>query len=321
MKSIKKFGTSLIGIIMAGAILITFHNLTVQEGMTYVQMAYHIYQRVGEQGAGCFLDLNECVKTQNSTYQPPVTHSNSNSSTPATNTSQSSSVAVSTPSSESSQPSTPVNNTPPPTTPTSATVPQLARFTATTVDKVSMLSTLNSIPIVSAYDTSVPYKRAEWKHWSNVANDCWTSREEALALQSTKANYISKDKQSTDKAKACGISTGEWKDPYSNVVETDPKLLDSDHTVALAFAHRAGGHAWSKAQKEAFANDLEHLVITTQKQNRAKSDKGPSEWLPQDSKAHCDYAKIFTQTIKKYNLNLTQADKSALEQALNTCVN
>ena len=74
-----------------------------------------------------------------------------------------------------------------------------------------------------------------------------------------------------------------------------------------------------KQKKQDYANDFDHLVATTAKENRTKGDKGPSEWMPESSK--CEYAKVYTHIVKKYNLNLNKADKDTLEKALNSCSN
>ena len=41
--------------------------------------------------------------------------------------------------------------------------------------------------------------------------------------------------------------------------------------------------------------------------------------MPESSK--CEYAKVYTYIVKKYNLNLNKADKDTLEKALNSCSN
>lgn len=189
------------------------------------------------------------------------------------------------------------------------------------ISKTDSLNELNSIPIVKAYN-KVKYKRTEWKHWISYETPCWTTREEALDRQAEKGSitYLDKnDNETKDKSKACSIKSGTWHDPYSNEVVNDPTKLDIDHTGALSWTAKAGGQEWDKKKKQDYANDFDHLVVTTAKQNRTKGDKGPSEWMPELSK--CEYAKVYTHIVKKYNLNLIQADKDALESALNSCSN
>lgn len=184
-------------------------------------------------------------------------------------------------------------------------------------------SKLNSLNVVQEYDNNIKYKRTEWKHWINVpGSSCWTTREEALYLQAVPDSVIlldKNDKETKDKSKACSIKSGKWEDPYTNEVIKDPTKTDVDHTSALAATARAGGQSWDKQKKQDFANDLDHLIVTSQKANRQKSDKTPSEWMPEDKSSWCDYSKTYINILVKYNLNISQADKDVLNNVLSTC--
>ena len=187
------------------------------------------------------------------------------------------------------------------------------------MSKADALNELNSIPIVASYNKA-KYKRTEWKHWISYETPCWTTREEVLDRQAEKGSvtYLDKDdKETKDKSKACSIKSGVWIDPYSKEKVEDPTKLDIDHTGALSWTAKAGGQEWDKQKKQDYANDFDHLVATTAKENRTKGDKGPSEWMPESSK--CEYAKVYTHIVKKYKLNLNKADKDTLEKALNSC--
>ena len=187
------------------------------------------------------------------------------------------------------------------------------------MSKADALNELNSIPIVASYNKA-KYKRTEWKHWISYETPCWTTREEVLDRQAEKGSvtYLDKDdKETKDKSKACSIKSGVWIDPYSKETIKDPTKLDIDHTGALSWTAKAGGQEWDKQKKQDYANDFDHLVATTAKENRTKGDKGPSEWMPESSK--CEYAKVYTHIVKKYKLNLNKADKDTLEKALNSC--
>ncbi len=188
--------------------------------------------------------------------------------------------------------------------------------------KTDLTNKLNSLNVVPEYK-KVPYKRTEWKHWINInGSSCWTIREEALFNQAEKNSIVLLDKdnkETKDKNNACSIKSGKWKDPYTNEIISNPAKTDVDHTSALAATARAGGQSWDKAKKEAFANDLDHLVVTSQKANRQKGDKTPSEWLPENKKSWCMYAKIYINILNKYNLNVSQKDKDTLINIINTC--
>lgn len=188
--------------------------------------------------------------------------------------------------------------------------------------KTDLTNKLNSLNVVSEYK-KVPYKRTEWKHWINInGSSCWTIREEALFNQAEKNSIVLLDKdnkETKDKNNACSIKSGKWKDPYTNEIISNPSKTDVDHTSALSATAKAGGQSWDKAKKEAFANDLDHLIVTSQKANRQKGDKTPSEWLPENQKSWCMYAKIYINILHKYNLNVSQKDKDTLMNIINTC--
>ena len=189
--------------------------------------------------------------------------------------------------------------------------------------KEDLINKLNSLNVVPEYNKKVLYKRTEWKHWINInGSTCWTIREEALFNQAEKSSIVLLDKnnkETKDKKNACSIKSGKWKDPYTNEVITNPAKTDVDHTSALAATARAGGQDWDKNKKEAFANDLDHLIVTSQKANRQKGDKTPSEWLPENKKSWCMYAKVYINILHKYNLNVSQKDKDTLMNIINTC--
>ncbi len=73
----------------------------------------------------------------------------------------------------------------------------------------------------------------------------------------------------------CDVVAGRWVDIYTGSVFTDPSLLDVDHMVPLADAHRSGGAVWDAARKAVYANDLalaDALIAVSASANRSKSD-------------------------------------------------
>lgn len=170
---------------------------------------------------------------------------------------------------------------------------------------------------------NVDYKRSDWKHWIPYGkNACWNTREEALSQQAVEDSvvYLDKNKkETTDKSKACYIAKGKWIDVWTGEEYTNPKDLDVDHTFPLGAIAEMGGQKYDKKTKGKIANDLEHLVVTSAKLNRAKGKKRPEEFMPPKNK--CEYAKIYINIAEKYNLKITQKDKEVLNNALNTCQN
>lgn len=192
----------------------------------------------------------------------------------------------------------------------------------TLISKVESYKQLDSLKVVKEYDKNVKYNRKDWEHWKNYGSSCWNIREEVLYRQAEPNSIIllDKNKQITkNKAKACSIKSGKWKDPYSDEIMTKPQQVDVDHTVALGAVSKAGGNSFSKDIKGKYANDFDVLVATSAKQNRAKGAKTPSQWMPPNKKSHCEYAKTYINISKKYNLSLTEKDKKVLKKALSTC--
>lgn len=152
------------------------------------------------------------------------------------------------------------------------------------------------------------YRRSEWKHW--IGEPCDT-RKRVLRDQGIDVKVVERPR--------CQIVSGRWKDPYSNREFTDPTRLDIDHVIPLGYAARHGGQGWSAAKKEKFANDVTQLLAVDASENRSKSDKGPSEYLPPNKDFHCKYAKIWVSTARKYDVSVTATDMESLTRALKTC--
>lgn len=187
--------------------------------------------------------------------------------------------------------------------------------------KERSIEILNTLNVVEEYN-KVKYSRKDWKHWEPFNSNCWSAREEALYQQALPDTIVllNKDKEETNnKDEACYIQSGKWYDKNSGVTFTDPKDLDVDHTPALKAASQAGGNEFTTEMKMQYANDLDVLIVTSAKENRSKGAKTPSQWMPSRKEAHCDYAKVYVNALKKYNLNITQSDKDALYNALVGC--
>ncbi len=91
-----------------------------------------------------------------------------------------------------------------------------------------------------------------------------------------------------------------------------------DHLVAVAEAHRSGGHAWERARKEAFYLDTDNLYVLSGSVNTRKSDKDPSEWTP--AVGTCRYAREWVAVKTEWGLSVDASEKQALSRMLNTCL-
>jgi len=172
-------------------------------------------------------------------------------------------------------------------------------------DRDKYIATLETLKEGS--QEKVDYKRSEWKHW--IGNPCDT-RETVLKNQGKNVK--------TD-SKTCKALSGTWVEPYANETFTDASKLDIDHIVPLSYAAKAGGNNWDAKKKEQFANDQSQLLAVSASENRKKSDKGPGDYMPPNKNFHCDYSKKWVDTVKKYDLAISDKDKRALKVGLQKC--
>lgn len=307
-------GSLLVALIVIAAVLaIFFYSSGINLGNVFNTVRYRASD-LGPRLVECVTSPSNCKLTNNYNVTPNGFESQSSNSSSSNNSDQGNANSENKSSSESSNSQSSTNNSQ-----NSNSESGINNLTSAKMSKADALNELNSIPIVASYNKA-KYKRTEWKHWISYETPCWTTREEVLDRQAEKGSitYLDKDdKETKDKSKACSIKSGVWIDPYSKEKVEDPTKLDIDHTGALSWTAKAGGQEWDKQKKQDYANDFDHLVATTAKENRTKGDKGPSEWMPESSK--CEYAKVYTHIVKKYKLNLNKADKDTLEKALNSC--
>lgn len=169
------------------------------------------------------------------------------------------------------------------------------------------ISKLDGVPTVEA--TKASYSRSDWKHWTG--SPCNTREE---IVKSSGKNVKVDD--------SCKAISGEWTDPYTGKKYTDSSKMDLDHGIALNYANSHGAAGWSADKKTKFANDKSQLILSGASPNRAKGDKGPSEWMPENESYRCEYAKIWVDTAVKYSdgdFGLAKADKKALKSTLESC--
>lgn len=170
--------------------------------------------------------------------------------------------------------------------------------------------TLNSLTV--ATDQKVSYNRTEWSHWSDLDKNGCDSREDVLISQGKNVK--------ADMANGCKIVSGSWVDPYSGTKIDKSSSIDIDHVIPLAYAARHGGQNWSKEKKEQFANDTSvNLIAASATENRKKSDKGPSGYMPPKVEFTCAYSSLWVEVAAKYGLSITKEDKDVLALGLSSC--
>lgn len=154
------------------------------------------------------------------------------------------------------------------------------------------------------------YSREKFPHWIEHPDGCNT-REEVLKRDG-KDVHVGSD---------CYPTSGSWFSPYDGKTWDKPSSLDIDHIVPLAAAWRSGAAQWPQQRRQDFANDLEgpQLIAVTNSVNREKGDQTPDKWMPPAQDYHCKYAEMWVGSKHKWQLTVTDAEKAALQKALDAC--
>ena len=203
--------------------------------------------------------------------------------------------------------------TPLPPAPAEPRAPQQAPASARNVDAYE--ASLDAL-VVAPHSNTPPYDRGDWHpRWRDADGDCQDTRAEVLIAESSVPVVFRQ-------ARRCTVDQGLWVGPWSGTTFSQASDVDVDHHVPLKNAHVSGGAAWSRAQKEAYANDLDlpaALQAMEDRLNQQKSAYGPEAWKPPLQSAWCQYARDWIDVKTKYRLSVTAAEKNALHQMLATC--
>jgi hypothetical protein len=93
-----------------------------------------------------------------------------------------------------------------------------------------------------------------------------------------------------------------------------------DHVVPLSLAWDLGAAQWSQAQRDAYANDPNSVLLAVDEHpSEQKSDSGPAEWMPADRGYWCAYDQRIVTVLTRYRLKVTAADKDAMSRVLAHC--
>lgn len=156
------------------------------------------------------------------------------------------------------------------------------------------------------------YDRTQFGRWIDADGDCQNTRQEVL-IEESRIPVTFKT------ARQCRVIAGEWHDPYTGRVFTNPSLLDVDHVVPLKEAFLSGAKAWSRQEKILFANDLEnkdHLIAVYRSANRSKGARDPARWLPPNQAYHREYVTIWLEIKKAWGLSLDPLEASVIQSIL-----
>jgi len=194
------------------------------------------------------------------------------------------------------------------------------KVVATTIAKGSIttnptaLAVLSTITVQNEYKTG--YSRSLFKHWIDANGNGCDTREEVLIAESQSKAQVD--------AYGCKVIEGDWLSPYDNVMHTNPSELDIDHMVPLKEAWDSGAWSWTSAQRQTFANDLSDaraLIAVTAGQNRSKSDKDPSNWIPPQKSYTCTYLSEWVAIKAHWKLSMDQSEFGRIKNLLTaSCV-
>ena len=155
------------------------------------------------------------------------------------------------------------------------------------------------------------YSRSMFKHWVDADGDSCDTREEVLIAESTSRAQVD--------AYGCKVIEGDWLSPYDNAAHTNPSELDIDHMIPLKEAWDSGAWAWSAMKRQLFANDLtdaRSLIAVTAGQNRSKSDRDPSNWLPPQTQYRCTYLAEWVAIKAHWKLSMDQSEFGRIKNVL-----
>lgn len=173
---------------------------------------------------------------------------------------------------------------------------------------------LSSVTTVPNYPVKALVGR-DWGEWTKTG--CTNTRKTILAKDANKVKLLDeKGKETKDIAQVCSVVSGEWTDAFTKEKIKDVGQTKVVQIVDIKTANAAGGDAWTKDKKRAFFNDEENLAVVSEKTNKDRGSKTPSQWMAKES---CSYAKVYVKIFKKYGLYLQQADKETLSKTISSC--
>jgi len=160
-------------------------------------------------------------------------------------------------------------------------------------------------------DSGRAYDTADWPRWVDADRDSCDTRCEVLCRDSRVLPVVLRGR----------VISGEWLSPYTGMVLTDPAVLDVDHVVSTADAHRSGGWAWPENRRREYANDLTvgTLVAVERAVNRSKGGRGPEAWMPADHALACAYVQSYVRIKTSWGLTVTSEQSESIRMILESC--
>lgn len=162
-----------------------------------------------------------------------------------------------------------------------------------------------------------PYSRKNhYGSWTKDRRDgqCFNTRARVL-IRDSKTPVTVKNEN------PCIVETGTWYDPYTDQWTYSAKDLQVDHMLPLKHSYITGGATWGTVKRCLFANSLadsQHLIPVNGRSNAQKGDRGPDQYLPENSRYVCTYLRDWLRIKLIWGLVILPAEGQAIEQAIHS---
>ena len=123
----------------------------------------------------------------------------------------------------------------------------------------------------------------------------------------------------------CNVVAGKFYEPYTGEEmefhsrQEISKQVQIDHVVALSDAWQKGAQYKSAEERLKIATDPLNLIAVQAAANQQKSDGDAATWLPKNKSFRCQYVARQISVKYKYSLWITEAEKEAMSQILESC--
>lgn len=123
----------------------------------------------------------------------------------------------------------------------------------------------------------------------------------------------------------CKVVGGTLEDQYTAKTisfvrgESSSDAVQIDHVVALSDAWQKGAQQLEPSTRARLANDSLNLLAVDGDTNQKKGDSDAASWLPPNKDYRCRYVARQIAVKQKYELWVTDAEKSAIKRVLDTC--
>ncbi len=211
--------------------------------------------------------------------------------------------------------------TAPPILPGTAAEPDTAPTAEPEPDPGTLAAQAAALPTIDESAATPDYRRdAFGEAWTDIDGNGCNQRQDVLVRDLVDIT--------TDR---CTVLTGTLHDRYSGQTITfqhdrvaqpgNPGSpgVQIDHIVSLSAAWRGGAWAWAPERRLAYANTLANLLAVDGPTNQAKSDLGPSDWMPPVETYRCTYAASYVAIATEWTLSVADDDRAALVSTLQSC--